>query len=108
MLLEHNTNLLVYHIPLDYHNEVGNNVQILKLLGSPVSGDFGTWIGMPVGKFTELETPITFNALLELVKEKIKKDPLVLPFGKKKIRKMDVFITGNLKSGVGIMLKKKI
>ncbi len=32
MLLSHNINLFGYHLPLDAHPEVGNNVQLGKLL----------------------------------------------------------------------------
>jgi len=32
-LLEHNINLIAYHLPLDVHPEVGNNVQLGMILG---------------------------------------------------------------------------
>lgn len=38
LLLEHNINLLAYHLPLDAHPELGNNAQLGRLLGfSPLS-----------------------------------------------------------------------
>lgn len=41
-LLQHNINLLAYHLPIDVHPEWGNNVQLGKILGleqlSPLSG----------------------------------------------------------------------
>jgi dinuclear metal center YbgI/SA1388 family protein len=33
LLLEHNINLLAYHLPLDAHTELGNNAQLGRLLG---------------------------------------------------------------------------
>jgi dinuclear metal center YbgI/SA1388 family protein len=33
LLLEHNINLLAYHLPLDAHAELGNNAQLGRLLG---------------------------------------------------------------------------
>jgi len=33
LLLEHNINLFAYHLPLDAHPDVGNNIQLGKLLG---------------------------------------------------------------------------
>lgn len=33
LLLEHDINLLAYHLPLDVHAELGNNAQLGKLLG---------------------------------------------------------------------------
>ena len=37
-LLDHNINLLAYHLPLDVHPELGNNAQLAKLLGIEVTG----------------------------------------------------------------------
>jgi len=53
LLLEHDINLLAYHLPLDAHETLGNNAQMGKLLGwSPVSR-FGDqqlgWLGAPAG-----------------------------------------------------------
>jgi dinuclear metal center YbgI/SA1388 family protein len=35
-LLTHDISLLAYHLPLDAHTEVGNNVQLAKVLGWPL------------------------------------------------------------------------
>lgn len=40
-LLEHNINLFAYHLPLDAHPELGNNVQLGHQLGLEVQGRFG-------------------------------------------------------------------
>ncbi|MCF8154993.1 MAG: Nif3-like dinuclear metal center hexameric protein [Rhodoferax sp.] len=49
LLLMHNINLFAYHLPLDAHPDLGNNAQLGKRLGLPVSGRFGEqdlgWIG---------------------------------------------------------------
>lgn len=48
-LLAHDINLLVYHLPLDMHSEVGNNAQLGKVLGLTPTGRFGEhelgWLG---------------------------------------------------------------
>lgn len=36
LLLEHQINLLAYHLPLDMHPVIGNNVQLLQRLGATV------------------------------------------------------------------------
>ena len=38
-LLEHDINLFAYHLPLDVHSELGNNVQLAKLLEIDIEGD---------------------------------------------------------------------
>ncbi|OYT90121.1 MAG: Nif3-like dinuclear metal center hexameric protein [Burkholderiales bacterium PBB3] len=40
-LLAHNINLFAYHLPLDAHPELGNNVQLGHQLGMEVLGRFG-------------------------------------------------------------------
>ena len=75
LLLSHNINLFGYHLPLDAHPEIGNNVQLGKRLGiqnmTPVS-DSLIWQG-------ELNTNLSdFSALIE---EKVHRIPQV--FGKK-------------------------
>ena len=37
-LLNHNINLIAYHLPLDAHPELGNNVQLARLLGLEIDG----------------------------------------------------------------------
>ena len=40
-LIRHRINLLAYHLPLDAHPEVGNNVQLAQVMGWPVADRFG-------------------------------------------------------------------
>lgn len=40
-LLGHDINLFAYHLPLDAHAELGNNAQLGKRMGWPVTGRFG-------------------------------------------------------------------
>jgi dinuclear metal center YbgI/SA1388 family protein len=39
-LLEHDINLLAYHLPLDAHAELGNNAQLARVMGWSVQGRF--------------------------------------------------------------------
>jgi dinuclear metal center YbgI/SA1388 family protein len=49
LLLQHNINLIAYHLPLDAHAELGNNAQLGALLGFIAQARFGDqqlgWIG---------------------------------------------------------------
>jgi len=40
-LIEHEINLIAYHLPLDAHPEVGNNVLLAKALNIDITGSFG-------------------------------------------------------------------
>lgn len=48
-LMARNINLFAYHLPLDLHPEVGNNVQIAKQCGWSISGSFDTGTPEPLG-----------------------------------------------------------
>lgn len=54
LLLENNISLLAYHLPLDAHLELGNNVQLAKILG---------WHPEPVDKKHPI--PLVRSAILE-------------------------------------------
>jgi dinuclear metal center YbgI/SA1388 family protein len=41
LLLQHDINLLAYHLPLDAHPELGNNAQLAKRFGFQVQRTFG-------------------------------------------------------------------
>lgn len=49
LLLSHDVSLFAYHLPLDMHQEFGNNVQLAKVLGLTPNGRFGDdalgWLG---------------------------------------------------------------
>ena len=56
LLLQHDINLLAYHLPLDAHDTLGNNAQLGKLLELAPVSRFGEqhlgWLGAPlVGEF---------------------------------------------------------
>jgi len=74
LLLEHNINLFGYHLPLDAHPIIGNNVQLAGLLNiqnpEPIS-DTLVWTG---------SVNSTLQDLSELISEKLNREPLV--FGK--------------------------
>ena len=40
-LIKNDINLLAFHLPLDAHAEVGNNVQLARILGWTVDASFG-------------------------------------------------------------------
>lgn len=45
-LLEHEINLFAYHLPLDCHQDIGNNVQLAKSLGWSISGELEGTVGL--------------------------------------------------------------
>lgn len=78
LLLEHDINLLAYHLPLDAHPVLGNNAQLAQKLGLEVDGRMsGT--GDPAigvcGCLPEARTLAEFSAEIE---QKLAREPLVV------------------------------
>jgi dinuclear metal center YbgI/SA1388 family protein len=74
-LLEHELNLFAYHLPLDLHPSLGNNVQLAQQLGWAPSGKFGD-SKLPMGLYTELDTPITGAELAKHLQQTLVRAPL--------------------------------
>lgn len=76
-LLQHDINLIAYHLPIDAHSDLGNNAQLGQLLGinniKPVTGFSPEGIIMS----GELAEPLTLEQLGELVKQKLNRQPLL-------------------------------
>lgn len=70
-LLSNDINLYAYHLPLDAHPELGNNVQLARLLGIHVLGEIDQLL--PYGEF---DKPITGEALAERLQQNLKHNVL--------------------------------
>jgi dinuclear metal center YbgI/SA1388 family protein len=80
-LLDAGINLLAYHLPLDAHPELGNNVQLARLLDLKVTGSFGKGAGPDIGLVGELPIRVTANAFAEHLATKLGREPLLIPGG---------------------------
>lgn len=73
-LLEHDMNLLAYHLPLDAHEFYGNNVQLARVVGIAVSGSFGPEPGMAL--YGELARPMTGEEFAQHLATCLGREPL--------------------------------
>lgn len=80
-LIEHGINLVVYHLPLDAHPELGNNAQLAKLLGIEVTG--GLEVGNPhsVGNVGRLAEPVEAQVFCAKVSQVLQREPLLVAAG---------------------------
>lgn len=62
-LLTNDVSLLAYHLPLDAHAELGNNVQLARVLGFSVDGRFGDDGGLQLGFYGELDSAMSGEEL---------------------------------------------
>lgn len=62
-LLTNDINLFAYHLPLDIHEDFGNNAQLGQLLGFNVSGGLEPGNKQSIGLTGELSVPMSAEAL---------------------------------------------
>ncbi len=84
-LLANDVSLFAYHLPLDMHQEFGNNVQLGRLLGIEIMSQVGK-PGEPelvhIGKLSE---GIHLQELSELVADRLERQPLIVAGSEKVI-----------------------
>ncbi len=66
-LLQHDISLIAYHLPLDVHPVIGNNIQLAKLLGLKNIGPLEPQSKSSIGITGELDEPVSaalFNKII--------------------------------------------
>ena len=71
-LLQHDINLIAYHLPLDFHPEIGNNLQLAKIFGLKIATDSAPFF---TGKFKE---PILSNNFARQINEQLQRQPFYI------------------------------
>ncbi len=86
-LLKHDISLLAYHLPLDLHPEVGNNVQLARQLDITVEGPLDPENPKVVGLVGSLAEPMTPRDFARRVQEVMGREPLLIE-GSEMIRRV--------------------
>jgi dinuclear metal center YbgI/SA1388 family protein len=84
-LLGRDISLLAYHLPLDAHPEVGNNVQLGARLGLTVQAHFGD---RDLGALGAPPTPWHLPELAALLQQRLARAPTLVPGDGRPIRKL--------------------
>lgn len=80
-LFKNNINLLAYHLPLDAHPQVGNNVQLARVMGWEVQDSFGS-VGLhDIVLSGALESPMTLDELSASIAQRLDTRPLAIAAG---------------------------
>jgi dinuclear metal center YbgI/SA1388 family protein len=74
-LLDHDINLIAYHLPLDAHPQLGNNAQLAQRLGFDIEGWFGE---QQIGAYGKLFESVTLQALARRITDSLERQPLVV------------------------------
>lgn len=77
-LLNHDISLLAYHLPLDVHPEVGNNVQLARQLDLIVEGPLEADNPRSVALLGALAEPMSANDFARKVREVLGREPLLV------------------------------
>ncbi len=85
-ILTHGISLLAYHLPLDAHPELGNNVQLARALDIEVDGPIGTRAGDSLIFQGQLPAPMTAAELSQHVAGRLGREVLHIPGGPAQIR----------------------
>lgn len=105
-LLDNNISLYACHLPLDKHEEVGNNAQLLKLLGTKIKEPFGKHEGNFVGWIGETK-PTLLSNIVDKLNKKLSTKCIVLDYGKKKVKRIGV-ISGGAPYSIFEALEKNV
>lgn len=88
-LLEGGCGLYAVHLPLDLHPEVGNNAELVRLLGLTDREPFGEYQGTEVGFSGRLDRPLEMSALIGRLVEALGRPPIrVLDYGPEEIERV--------------------
>ena len=74
-LLQHEINLFAYHLPLDAHAALGNNVMLAKQLGLNITGNAGE---KEMILLAELNAPQSLQMFANLIEHKLARKPQVI------------------------------
>jgi len=89
-LYNNKISLYASHLPLDAHNEVGNNAEILKMLGAKATDEFSRHGGQFIGKIGEMNEHSTIKEIEKKLQDQLGAKCISLSFGTEKIRKIAV------------------
>jgi dinuclear metal center YbgI/SA1388 family protein len=92
-LLDADVSLFGYHLPLDAHAEVGNNVQIAQLFSLNSLEPFAEYKGKEIG-FKGVCQPKHAMDIFDQIKSEINESALIFPFGPEKITSIGIVSGG--------------
>ena len=101
VLFKNQISVYASHLPLDKHGEVGNNAQLLKILGFEKECDFCNYYGQTISFVGKTEKAKTLDEIENILKTELNASCKVLPFGKKEISRIAVCSGGG--TGYGML-----
>jgi len=100
ILKRYNIALYAAHLPLDLHDEYGNNIQLCRMLDVQDPRRFGRYHGIKIGFAGTFGAPRRLSAIANRLRNGLGSECRVLRFGKDRVRSI-----GIVSGGGGSMLK---
>lgn len=95
-LVQANMNLYAAHLALDAHPDVGNNVELARLLGLTVESWFCNIKGTDIGVICPVPKGLTLDDLVGSVKAQLAVEPRVLAHGPSTARRVAIVSGGGI------------
>ena len=92
-LMQHDISLIAYHLPLDAHTTLGNNIALADLLNIRITGALDPSEVYPIGNIGELASVMTPQQLSQHISTGLGREPLHLAGASAHIKKIG-FCTG--------------
>jgi dinuclear metal center YbgI/SA1388 family protein len=99
LLLNHGISLFGFHLPLDAHPEVGNNMELLKAMGLHLAGSFAEHGGKDLGYLGEFPTALSPEQFIDRITKEIGKPVHSFMYGRPRIKKVGI-CSGGAPEGV--------
>jgi dinuclear metal center YbgI/SA1388 family protein len=94
-LIEGGVGLYAVHLPLDAHPEVGNNVQLARILNLEVTGPFGDYHGVELGVASESPSgPIARGELVRRINKQLDTECVVQAYGRDDVTSVAIISGG--------------
>ncbi|MDO4230870.1 MAG: Nif3-like dinuclear metal center hexameric protein [Lautropia sp.] len=87
-LLKADINLIAWHLPLDLHQELGNNVVLGQQLEWPAHGWGGNYEGKPIIGWHDLAEPLGAEAIAARITERLGRQPLLVGALDRQVRRI--------------------
>ena len=98
-LYKHNFSLYACHLPLDRHKEVGNNAELLKILGAKIKKEFVVYKGKNIGWLGESKKALSLKNIERKLVDSLDTECIILSFGKENIKSIAVCSGGGSYGG---------
>jgi dinuclear metal center YbgI/SA1388 family protein len=100
-LRKNNMALYAVHLPLDLHEEYGNNMQLCRLLGVQNPKKFGRYHGIKIGYTGSFKRAVSLENVASVLNLGLDTQCRVFPFGSKRLSSI-----GIISGGGGSLLKE--